>query len=280
MCGSLTGRPAARLSQSPAGLPGSASCAGSCSSDAAAAGGSALDPEGEHLAALRRLTDFRGAHVCEVGSGDGRLTTAIAVEAATVFAFDPDAEAIARARARLPRRLRSAVTYTAGDALDVDLPGHAFDVVFFSWSLCCMEPADVTPALHRFRDALVPGGLVLDLQVIPPAAVVEAGGAVVCTLEDETLLRRAASAAAIVDRFVTNGLLHEEAVDDHTVARHFPDGAALARHVETGDRLIPARALQTVEAIAGPCLIREACRLRRLRVPTTGTTETTDATWH
>ena len=30
-----------------------------------------LDPEGAHLAALRRLADFRGARVIEVGRGRG-----------------------------------------------------------------------------------------------------------------------------------------------------------------------------------------------------------------
>src|SRR5438270_6315867 len=36
-----------------------------------------LDPEGAHLAALRRLQDFAGAHVDEVGRGHGRLTPSI-----------------------------------------------------------------------------------------------------------------------------------------------------------------------------------------------------------
>ena len=37
-----------------------------------------LDPEGAHLAALRRLGDFRGRRVLELGCGDGRLTLGIA----------------------------------------------------------------------------------------------------------------------------------------------------------------------------------------------------------
>ena len=48
-----------------------------------------LDPEGAHLAALRRLGDFAGRHVLEMGCGAGRLTLGIAGDAAHVFAFDP-----------------------------------------------------------------------------------------------------------------------------------------------------------------------------------------------
>ena len=43
-----------------------------------------LDPEGAHLGSLRRLADFKTASVIEVGCGDGRLTTGLAEEAASV----------------------------------------------------------------------------------------------------------------------------------------------------------------------------------------------------
>jgi len=94
-----------------------------------------LDPEGAHLAALRRLGDFAGARVCEVGCGDGRLTTGIARDAAFVFAFDPDADRIAEARRRLPRDLRAVVTYGVGAAREIEIPRGEFDLVVFSWSL-------------------------------------------------------------------------------------------------------------------------------------------------
>ena len=68
-----------------------------------------LDSEGEHLAALRRLASFSGERVLELGCGDGRLTVPIAAEAAFVLAFDPDAEAVARARGSLPAELADRV---------------------------------------------------------------------------------------------------------------------------------------------------------------------------
>jgi predicted RNA methylase len=63
-----------------------------------------LDPEGAHLAVLRRLGSFRGQKVLELGCGDGRLTVPIAAEAAFVLAFDPDAEAVERAASASRRR--------------------------------------------------------------------------------------------------------------------------------------------------------------------------------
>jgi 16S rRNA A1518/A1519 N6-dimethyltransferase RsmA/KsgA/DIM1 with predicted DNA glycosylase/AP lyase activity len=66
-----------------------------------------LDPEGAHLASLRRLADVSGARVVEVGCGEGRLTRGIAERARTVLAFDPDAGAVAAARDAPPPRSRN-----------------------------------------------------------------------------------------------------------------------------------------------------------------------------
>jgi ubiquinone/menaquinone biosynthesis C-methylase UbiE len=94
-----------------------------------------LDPEGAHLAALRRLADFADARVLEVGCGDGRLTPGIAESAASVFAFDPDAEAVARAREALPVELSDRVAYEVGSATQIEIPRSDYDLVVFSWSL-------------------------------------------------------------------------------------------------------------------------------------------------
>jgi SAM-dependent methyltransferase len=64
-----------------------------------------LDPEGAHLAALRRLADFDGRRVLEMGCGEGRLTRGITTEAASVVAFDPDPASVAEAQASLPPEL-------------------------------------------------------------------------------------------------------------------------------------------------------------------------------
>jgi ubiquinone/menaquinone biosynthesis C-methylase UbiE len=94
-----------------------------------------LDPEGAHLASLRRLASFDGARVCEVGCGEGRLTIAIAEQAADVFAFDPSPEAVTGARAALPAELADRVTFGVGSARQIEIPRSEFDIVLFSWSL-------------------------------------------------------------------------------------------------------------------------------------------------
>jgi len=94
-----------------------------------------LDPEGAHLAALRRLGDFRGRRVLELGCGDGRLTPGIARDAASVLAFDPDAEAVERARQSLPAELAQRVSYRVASGKEIELEPVSFDLVVFSWSL-------------------------------------------------------------------------------------------------------------------------------------------------
>lgn len=94
-----------------------------------------LDPEGAHLAALRRLADFRGASVLEMGCGEGRLTGGIAEQAAHVLAFDPDAEAVEKGRNALAADLADRVSFLVASAEQLEIAPGSFDLVVFSWSL-------------------------------------------------------------------------------------------------------------------------------------------------
>ena len=94
-----------------------------------------LDPEGAHLASLERLASFEGARVCEVGCGEGRLTAGTAPQAASVFAFDPDADRVAAAQASLSPELAERVSFRVGSAREIEIPRSEFDIVLFSWSL-------------------------------------------------------------------------------------------------------------------------------------------------
>jgi len=94
-----------------------------------------LDPEGAHLASLRRLADFRGCRVLELGCGEGRLTRGIAAEAEYVLAFDPDEASVHTARASFPPELADRVEFRVASAASIEIPPHSFDLVVFSWSL-------------------------------------------------------------------------------------------------------------------------------------------------
>jgi ubiquinone/menaquinone biosynthesis C-methylase UbiE len=94
-----------------------------------------LDPECAHLAALRRLADFRGARVLEMGCGEGRLTEGIAEQAEYVLAFDPDAEAVEKGRTALSDELTDRVSFRVASAEQIEIAPGSFDLVVFSWSL-------------------------------------------------------------------------------------------------------------------------------------------------
>lgn len=119
--------------------------------------------------------------------------------------------------------------------------------------------------LRNMTQAVAPGGLLLDLQVIRPNPVVESDGRVVCEIDGGPLFRTADAAAGAVDAAVAAGALQEEAVDDHDVLKHYSSGADLIDDFADKERKLPDGALAGLRRLAA-CAVRERCRLRRLRV--------------
>jgi len=52
-----------------------------------------------------------------------------------VLAFDPDGDAVERARRSLPVELVERVTYKVASGKHIEIEPHSFDLVVFSWSL-------------------------------------------------------------------------------------------------------------------------------------------------
>src|SRR5438105_11681928 len=115
-------------------------------------------------------------------------------------------------------------------------------------------------------DAVKPGGLVFDLQVIRPDPTVESEGEVVCEIDGEPLFRAADAATAAIDGLVRSHELVEQAVDDHDVRKHYASGTELVDDFAGKQRRLPEHALPQLRALTQPCVVRERCRLRRLRV--------------
>ena len=92
------------------------------------------DIEGAEAAAIAGVADLCGRRVLDVGCGRGRLTEVAARQAAELFAFDPDAEAVAETRRRL-RDIRAGVQVVEADLESVDLPRRRFDIALCGWSL-------------------------------------------------------------------------------------------------------------------------------------------------
>ena len=119
--------------------------------------------------------------------------------------------------------------------------------------------------LRRLREPAIPGGIVLDLQVIRPDPVVEVSGEVVCEIDGSPLFVGADAARDAVDLLVAEGLLVEEAVDDHDVRKHYATGAELVEDFAGKERKLPVAMVPALREIADECVVRERCRLRRLR---------------
>jgi hypothetical protein len=119
--------------------------------------------------------------------------------------------------------------------------------------------------LRNMVAAVRPGGLVLDLQVIRPNPRVEAGGRLVCEIDGEPVFRRADAATAAVDAAIADGRLTEEAADDHDARKHYPSGAELVADFAPKERRLPQEGEAELRTLAVPCVVRERCRLRRLR---------------
>ena len=113
-------------------------------------------------------------------------------------------------------------------------------------------------------DAVKPGGIVLDLQVIRPNPTIEVDGQVVDEIDGEWLLQSADAAAAAIDALVESGSLVQEEVDDHDVRKHYANGLELVEEFAGKQRRIPERTIPSLRGLAAPCVVRERCRLRRL----------------
>jgi hypothetical protein len=121
-------------------------------------------------------------------------------------------------------------------------------------------------ALSQMIEAVAPRGLILDLQVIRPDPYVELYGEVIARIDGEPLFAWADAATAAVDARIAADDLAEEAVDDHDVRRHYSDAADLVEDVGSSKRRFPDEVIPILAAIEQPLVVRERCRLRRLRV--------------
>lgn len=93
------------------------------------------DPEKSEIKYLRKLADFGGKHVLEIGSGEGRLTWRYAGSARRVTGVDPDRDSLRVAYYDMPPILRPTTTFVCASALSLPFPHETFDIALLAWSL-------------------------------------------------------------------------------------------------------------------------------------------------
>jgi ubiquinone/menaquinone biosynthesis C-methylase UbiE len=113
---------------------------------------------------LMRHVPLNGKDVLEIGCGDGRLTFQYAVEAKSITGLDPSKGEISNARKAIPKRLASKIRFRVGRGENLQFPDGSFDVVFFSWSLCCTDIPAMGKALDQAWRVLRPEGLLASIQ--------------------------------------------------------------------------------------------------------------------
>jgi SAM-dependent methyltransferase len=113
---------------------------------------------------------FAGLRVLEVGIGDGRLAQPLAADAELWVGIDLDRGELASARLR---GAPPSLCLVEGDAGALGFDAETFDVVFFSWSLCCILPADMAGTLAEAQRVLRTEGLLLDLHATEDLVAVE-----------------------------------------------------------------------------------------------------------
>ena len=129
-----------------------------------------------------------------------------------------------------------------------------------------MPLESVVNALHRIHSALVPGGLVLDMQPVGPAPPVESNGQPLGLLDMREWRVTIDHVAALVDETIAKGLFAEEAERRYEILETFDHGKEFVETVRewTGTNISQTLAAR-VERAMPPLTIQESVRLRALR---------------
>jgi SAM-dependent methyltransferase len=111
-------------------------------------------------AVVKELGDLQGAHVLDLGCGEGYVARLVAdAGAASVHGIDISPEMVAKAWASIPPRSRCAFSFAVGDASEVnDLPREQFDRIMAVFVFNYTSRQQMLSTLRIARAHLAPGG--------------------------------------------------------------------------------------------------------------------------
>ncbi len=122
------------------------------------------DPEGIEIKTVLKHLSFDDKVVLEIGCGDGRLTFKYSGMARKVVAVDPITDSIGIATRNKPKNLAGKVEFQVGHGEKLVFPAESFDIVFFTWSLCCTDIPMMEKALDEAWRVLRRDGILVNLQ--------------------------------------------------------------------------------------------------------------------
>lgn len=129
-----------------------------------------------------------------------------------------------------------------------------------------MEPKGVVDVLRRLLSALVPGGDVVDLTMVPPDEVVESGGEVLGHLDGSLFFPRALEAGSGLDVLADEGLLAFVREEPVTVIVRYPTGNDVLVDVALRDYTrMPTALGARLATVRTECLLYSHCVVRRFR---------------
>lgn len=123
-----------------------------------------VDPEGIEMQTVQNHVNLAGKDVLEIGCGDGRLAFKYANLARRVIALDPDAERIRKAKRNTSNKLSKKLEFRVGKGEELPFQEESFDIVFFTYSLCCIEIPFMIQALNEACRVLRRNGYLISVQ--------------------------------------------------------------------------------------------------------------------
>jgi SAM-dependent methyltransferase len=202
-----------------------------------------LDPTDEFIRHISGACDLDGKTLLEIGCGSGRITRDLAARASEVVAIDPDAGALARARAQVPA---ANVTFLHASAETLGLRGRPFGLAIFSLSLHHVPPDGMDASLLRASDLVLPGGRMLVIEPGDAGTLIEAETSFDVGDGDEQPAKRAAQEAlrrlagwSVVETVRFRTLFHFEDAADFL--EHLPPRAGAPAPGDRLDRFLESR---------------------------------------